>query len=81
MVSTDSYIVWRKFLRGTPLKLEEYRVLCRAILEGQYSELILATIVARTYYKPLTTEDIIKLTQAYVETSIPLEGFQVIRFP
>lgn len=73
MVSTDSYIVWRKFLRGTPLKLEEYRVLCRAILEGQYSELILATIVARTYYKPLTTEDIIKLTQAYVETGDVLQ--------
>ncbi|MEX0567672.1 MAG: thymidine phosphorylase [Candidatus Njordarchaeota archaeon] len=64
----DSNILWRKFLRGYSLRMEEYRALCKNILSGTYSEAMLATIVARIYYKPLGIDEIYKLVEAFVET-------------
>jgi len=64
----DGYVVWRKFLRGISLNVEEYRALCKYILDGRMSDMMLATIIARTYYKPLSSEEIYRLVLAFVET-------------
>ena len=69
----DSHLTWRKFLRGTELRLDEYRQLCRAIIDGKYSDMMLATIIARMYYKPLGVDEIYKLVLAFVETGDTLE--------
>jgi len=69
----DSHLIWRKFLRGTELRLDEYRQLCRAIIDGKYSDMMLATIIARMYYKPLGVDEIYKLVLAFVETGDTLE--------
>ncbi len=79
-ITGDGYNVWRKFLRGLSLKLDEYRLLCRKIREGEYSESMLATIIARTYYKPLSPEEIYKLVLAFVETGdiIEFDGTYIV---
>ncbi len=69
----DSYLVWRKFLKGIELRLDEYRHLCRTIMDGKYSDMVLATIIARMYYKPLSIDEIYKLVLAFVETGDTLE--------
>jgi len=79
-LTDDGYLVWRKFLKGLNLKLDEYRILCRGIIEGVYSEPMLATIIARAYYKPLKPDEIHKLTMAFVETgdTIEFEGKYIV---
>ncbi len=60
--------VWRKVLLGQNLKFDEYRALCRDILDGRVPEVMLAALITRMHFKPLNPDEIYKLIMAFVET-------------
>ncbi|MCR8454204.1 MAG: thymidine phosphorylase [Crenarchaeota archaeon] len=70
---SDDYTIWRKFIHGANLRLDEYKNLCNAIINKKYSSIMLAMIIARIYYRPLNANEIYKVVQAFVETGSTLE--------